>query len=141
MRYTEVEQKYTLPDADALNVRLVELGSTAGEPSRRVDAYYNHPAKDLGPERVVGAGWFGSWSVTLSAVLAGLPANLTGDGSNATIRPPADAAFAMHGDTMRTRMGRLATAGRCQWQAGQCHCQRTGECSRTSICCRPCRIE
>ncbi|WP_051765928.1 class IV adenylate cyclase [Saccharothrix syringae] len=47
MRYTEVEQKYALPDADALTARLAELGASASEPSRQIDAYYNHPAKDF----------------------------------------------------------------------------------------------
>ncbi|WP_033434898.1 class IV adenylate cyclase [Saccharothrix syringae] len=55
MKYTEVEQKYALPDADAdaVTARLTELGATAAEPSRQIDAYYNHPGRDfLAPDTI-----------------------------------------------------------------------------------------
>ncbi|WP_077005875.1 CYTH domain-containing protein [Saccharothrix sp. ALI-22-I] len=51
MQYIEVEKKYALPDADALKAKLADLGAKPGEPTRQVDAYYNHPSRDfLAPE-------------------------------------------------------------------------------------------
>lgn len=53
MQYIEVEKKYALPDADALKAKLADLGAKPGEPTRQVDVYYNHPARDfLAPEAI-----------------------------------------------------------------------------------------
>lgn len=53
MQYIEVEKKYALPDADALKAKLADLGAKPGEPTRQVDAYYNHPSRDfLAPETI-----------------------------------------------------------------------------------------
>lgn len=49
MRFTEVEQKYALPDPDALRKRLLELDAEnkPGSPARQVDTYYNAPHRDF----------------------------------------------------------------------------------------------
>ncbi|GAA2717488.1 class IV adenylate cyclase [Micromonospora olivasterospora] len=47
MRYIEVEKKYSLPDAEVLKSRLVELGAKPAEPTRQIDAYYNAPHRDF----------------------------------------------------------------------------------------------
>jgi adenylate cyclase, class 2 len=50
---TEVEKKFALPDPTALKTRLTELGGTPGQPTRQVDAYYNHPGRDfLAPDTI-----------------------------------------------------------------------------------------
>lgn len=49
MKYTEVERKFALPDADLLRKKLVERDAKlkAGSPTRQVDTYYNAPHRDF----------------------------------------------------------------------------------------------
>jgi adenylate cyclase class 2 len=43
----EVEQKYRLADAAAIERRLRELGACNGQTMTQVDQYFNHPARDF----------------------------------------------------------------------------------------------
>ena len=53
MQYTEVEQKFALPNPDALTTKLTELGAKPSEPTHQIDAYYNAPHRDfLAPEAI-----------------------------------------------------------------------------------------
>ncbi|GAA2451769.1 class IV adenylate cyclase [Actinomadura vinacea] len=52
-RHTEVEQKFALPEPDAMRDRLAELGAALRGESRQVDVYFNHPARDFLADDVV----------------------------------------------------------------------------------------
>jgi adenylate cyclase class 2 len=47
VKYTEVEQKYALPDPQALIDRLAELGAQPMGEGRQVDTYFNAPHRDF----------------------------------------------------------------------------------------------
>jgi adenylate cyclase class 2 len=46
MRF-EVELKFPLPDSEAFQARLNNLGAVAGDPQKHRDIYFNHPARDF----------------------------------------------------------------------------------------------